>query len=58
MKPIVLDAMGGDNAPSVVVEGAREALNCGISVELVGDPNRIPDTDGTVSYTHLRAHET
>lgn len=46
MKPIVLDAMGGDNAPSVVVEGAREALNCGISVELVGDPNRIPDTDG------------
>ena len=46
MKPIILDAMGGDNAPSVIVEGAREALSAGIPVELVGDPDRILNPDG------------
>ena len=46
MKPIILDAMGGDNAPSVIVEGAREALSAGIPVELVGDPDRISNPDG------------
>ena len=38
--------MGGDNAPSVIVEGAREALSAGIPVELVGDPDRILNPDG------------
>lgn len=57
MKPIVLDAMGGDNAPSVIVEGAREALNCGIPVELVGDPNRIPDTGEIRVHTALEVIE-
>ena len=39
MKPVVVDAMGGDNAPSIVIEGVREAIDAGIPVELVGDPH-------------------
>ncbi|MBM37344.1 MAG: phosphate--acyl-ACP acyltransferase [Acidimicrobiaceae bacterium] len=45
MKPIVVDAMGGDNAPSVVIEGVRQALASGIPVELVGDPSLVTDCD-------------
>ena len=37
MKPVVVDAMGGDNAPSIVVEGVRAAIDAGTPVELVGD---------------------
>src|SRR3990167_7048328 len=39
---IVLDAMGGDNAPSVEVEGALQAVEeFGHDVVLVGDEGRI-----------------
>ncbi|RDI95610.1 phosphate acyltransferase PlsX [Meiothermus sp. QL-1] len=36
MKPIALDAMGGDRAPQVTVEGALKAQREGIPVVLVG----------------------
>ena len=39
MQPIVVDAMGGDNAPSAIVAGVRAAMDLGIPVELVGDPS-------------------
>jgi glycerol-3-phosphate acyltransferase PlsX len=42
--PVAVDAMGGDNAPDVVVEGARLAHEeHGVKVLLVGDPERIGD---------------
>jgi len=49
--------MGGDNAPSVIVDGAREALTSGIPVELVGDPARISNYDGIVLHTALEVIE-
>ena len=34
---IILDAMGGDNAPQAIVEGALEAhAQCGADIVLVG----------------------
>ena len=51
MKPVVVDAMGGDNAPSVVIEGVREALNAGILVELVGNPDLVNDCGDMVLHT-------
>jgi glycerol-3-phosphate acyltransferase PlsX len=37
--PIALDAMGGDNAPEAIVEGAqRAATELGVPVQLVGQP--------------------
>ncbi|MFL2985871.1 MAG: phosphate acyltransferase PlsX [Candidatus Poriferisodalaceae bacterium] len=57
MKPIVVDAMGGDNAPSVIVEGVQEALSVGIPVELVGDPARIPNYDGITLHPALEVIE-
>ena len=42
MKPIALDAMGGDYAPEATVAGAiRAASRFGLPVLLVGDPARI-----------------
>ncbi|MDH3294123.1 MAG: phosphate acyltransferase PlsX, partial [Acidimicrobiia bacterium] len=42
--PVAVDAMGGDHAPEVVVEGARIAHERdGIPVLLVGDPERMGD---------------
>lgn len=39
---VAVDAMGGDNAPSVEVAGAVEAARCwGVSVVLVGDSQRV-----------------
>ena len=41
MLPIAVDAMGGDQAPDVVVAGAkRAAAELGVPVLLVGDPDR------------------
>lgn len=37
MRPIALDAMGGDNAPAAIVAGACRAVRAGIPVVLVGD---------------------
>ena len=40
--PVILDAMGGDHAPSVTVEAARLACERGLGpVALVGDPNKV-----------------
>ena len=41
MKPIALDAMGGDHAPQVTVEGALRAQRAGVPVLLVGDEARL-----------------
>jgi glycerol-3-phosphate acyltransferase PlsX len=39
MLPIALDAMGGDNAPDAIVDGAQRAIGeLGVSVALVGRP--------------------
>jgi glycerol-3-phosphate acyltransferase PlsX len=37
MSRIAVDAMGGDNAPGEIVEGARLAARSGVDVSLVGD---------------------
>ena len=50
MKPVVVDAMGGDNAPSIVIEGVREAIDAGIPVELVGDPDLADDCGDIVLH--------
>ena len=45
MLPIAVDAMGGDNAPSAIVAGARRAHEeRGIPVVLIGRPDEIGDT--------------
>lgn len=36
MLPIVVDVMGGDNAPKAIIDGSRSASSQGIAVELVG----------------------
>ncbi|MBW3614185.1 MAG: phosphate acyltransferase PlsX [Actinobacteria bacterium] len=46
MLPIAVDALGGDRAPGAIVAGAAEAAGLGIPVVLVGDPERIGDTQG------------
>src|SRR5438132_4050842 len=44
MKPIAVDAMGGDNAPGEIVAGARQAAEeLGVPVVLVGRPEAIAD---------------
>ncbi len=42
--PVAVDGMGGDRAPSEIVAGARNALEVGHEVLLVGDPARMGDT--------------
>ncbi|HET9731589.1 MAG TPA: phosphate acyltransferase PlsX [Acidimicrobiales bacterium] len=45
--PIALDAMGGDNAPAAIVEGARLAVDeLGLRIVLVGRPDELGDTGG------------
>jgi len=44
--PVAVDAMGGDNAPRAIVEGARAAQDAGIDVVLVGPPELVGDTLG------------
>ncbi len=45
--PVAVDAMGGDHAPAVVVEGARMAWErFGVPVLLVGRPEEIGDVGG------------
>jgi glycerol-3-phosphate acyltransferase PlsX len=47
MLPIALDAMGGDNAPDAIVEGARQAVTGdGIPVVLVGQPEALAASRG------------
>jgi phosphate acyltransferase len=51
MLPIAVDAMGGDHAPDVVVEGALAAAESGIDVLLVGDRDALGDT-GNLEVVH------
>ncbi len=44
--PVALDVMGGDNAPSMILEGARQAVESGIPVILVGRSADVGDTHG------------
>ena len=44
--PIALDVMGGDFAPSLILEGARQAVAEGIPVLLVGRAADVGDTGG------------
>ena len=46
MLPIAVDAMGGDNAPDAIVEGAERAVvdELGVPVVLVGKPGEMGDT--------------
>ncbi len=53
MQPIVVDVMGGDNAPSAIIEGVRAAIDLGIPVELVGDPAKIENVDGITVHAAL-----
>jgi phosphate acyltransferase len=47
MLPIAIDAMGGDNAPGAIVEGAqRAAAEVGVPVVLVGRPDDLDDLRG------------
>ncbi len=46
MRPIAVDAMGGDLAPGEVVAGARTAADAGIPVLLVGRPDAIAAAGG------------
>jgi glycerol-3-phosphate acyltransferase PlsX len=42
-QPVAIDAMGGDKAPSEIIEGARQAAAAGYAVALVGQPDVIGD---------------
>jgi phosphate acyltransferase len=44
--PIALDVMGGDHAPSLILDGARQAVAAGIPVTLVGRSADVGDTFG------------
>jgi glycerol-3-phosphate acyltransferase PlsX len=45
--PVVVDAMGGDRAPTEIVAGARQAVDeLGIDVVLMGPPELVGDTLG------------
>ena len=48
MNLIAVDALGGDQAPSSVIEGVILAKESGVNCVLVGDKREI-----AVSYTHL-----
>ena len=45
MKPIAVDVMGGDYAPSEILAGAHQAADAGIPIALVG-PSDLADTRG------------
>ena len=45
MLPIAVDAMGGDDAPDVVLAGVRRAVDDGIPVVLVGPSSLVHDDD-------------
>ena len=62
-KDLVLEVQQqlGDGVVRTIAMGASEGLQRGVSVTNTGQPISVPvgeGTLGTVSYTHLRAHET
>ena len=51
---IIVDAMGGDNAPLEIVKGALAGQkHWGVDIVLTGDENAIRGALTPVSYTHL-----
>jgi phosphate acyltransferase len=44
--PVAIDAMGGDHAPTQILEGARQAAELGIPIVLVGRSADLGDTFG------------
>jgi glycerol-3-phosphate acyltransferase PlsX len=46
MLPVAVDAMGGDNAPDAIVDGARQAHEAGTPVVLVGRPEELGEDHG------------
>ena len=44
--PVAVDAMGGDHAPAVIVQGALDAAQEGLEVVLVGRPDAIQAAGG------------
>jgi glycerol-3-phosphate acyltransferase PlsX len=56
---IVLDAMGGDHAPNLIVEGALQAADQGIEIHLVGKREEIePLVSNHKNITIVHAEET
>jgi phosphate acyltransferase len=43
--PVAIDAMGGDNAPAAILDGARQAAALGIPILLVGRPGDLATYD-------------
>lgn len=50
MLPVIVDAMGGDNAPHDIIAGARQAALDGIPVELVGRAAEVGDVENLVVH--------
>jgi glycerol-3-phosphate acyltransferase PlsX len=46
MLPVAVDAMGGDNAPDAIIDGAVQARDAGTPVVLVGRPEEIGSDHG------------
>ena len=46
MLPVAVDAMGGDNAPEAIIEGAVQAHEAGTPIVLVGRPDVIGTDHG------------
>ena len=58
MKPIAVDAMGGDRAPAEIVAGARRAeTELGIPVVLVGRPSELRELDCADGMPVIAAEE-
>ncbi len=55
MLPVAVDAMGGDNAPGAIVDGARLAVAAGIPVVLVGRPEVLAEL--APDFDHIDASE-
>ena len=50
--PVAVDAMGGDDAPGAIVEGARLAADGGLDVLLVGPPEQLDGSGLDVIPAH------
>ncbi len=55
MLPVAIDAMGGDNAPEAIIDGARLAIAAGIPVVLVGQPHVLAEL--APDFDHIEASE-
>ncbi len=55
MLPVAVDAMGGDNAPEAIIDGARLAVAAGIPVVLVGQPHILSEL--APDFAHIHASE-